>query len=191
MSMKLNNLYYPPGGMLIWIIITIELLTFIPGLFVFLYERSQNPTEFAKAAQGLNSLVGTLNTAILLTSGWFMANTITSIRSRNEKAAFRWLSLTIFGGFIFLLIKGIEYYGKSGAETSIQAGGFYTMYWLITGFHYIHVLTGVGILLAMLLELKNKFATEEYLQNIESSSVFWHMCDLIWIFVFPVFYLLK
>ena len=190
MTHSAKNVLYPPGGILIWMILSIELLTFIPGLLVFLAARQATPDAFQNAAAQLNTLAGVLNTGILITSGWLMAMALTAARKDRLTLARRLLGGAILLGICFLIIKGAEYYTKLDAGYDAAFASFYTYYWLLTGFHYAHVVVGVMILLGMTRVLKRGSLSAEDSANLEAGGVFWHMCDLIWVLIFPVFYLL-
>ena len=93
-------------------------------------------------------------------------------------------------GAIFLLLKGYEYYDKIETGIGLGTNTFFTFYWLITGFHFIHVILAIFILFALYISIKkNKYSMDDYL-DVETGGAFWHLCDLIWILVFPIFYLL-
>jgi nitric oxide reductase NorE protein len=185
-----KNILYPPGGILIWIILSVELLTFIPGLLVFLAARRADLEAFRSSAAELSTLAGVLNTCLLITSGWLMALALTAARAGRGKTARRFLTGTILTGIAFLIVKAAEYYAKLNAGYDLRYDSFFTYYWLLTGFHYAHVFVGVVILLFMLRVLKRDSLPSEDMLNLEAGGVFWHMCDLIWVLVFPVFYLL-
>ncbi len=179
-----KNFYYPPGGILLWIIITIELITFGVALIVLVMSK-EDPELFHKSRLLLNSTYGATNTVFLLVSGFFMATTVHLFKKGNfDKASF-YLNLTMIGGLLFLVLKSIEYYHKVESGLLIDHNTFFTFYWLLTGFHVIHVLVGLVILTYFKFTLK-KLETED----LEAGAAFWHMCDLIWLLLFPVIYLI-
>ena len=93
----------------------------------------------------------------------------------------------MLGGFLFLALKSIEYYFKIEAGITIGYNTFFTYYWLLTLFHLVHVIVGLVILFVVSRSLiKNKTNLEDF----EASAAFWHMCDLIWLLLFPVIYLI-
>ena len=185
-----KNIYYPPGGILIWIIIGLEFLTFSIALLVFLYQRNGDIALFNNSQLLLNKLLGTANTIVLITSGFLMATTINLLRSGDEKQALKYLIFTILFGIAFLVLKGFEYQEKISHGYSFGYNSFFNFYWLLTGFHFIHVLVGVLLLSYMAIKIhQGTYDTNNY-EDVETSAVFWHMCDLIWIFLFPIIYLL-
>lgn len=176
---------------MIWLIVSIELLTFIPALIWFMAARQEQLELFQASADLLSPLSGTINTIALLTSGWLMAGAITALRNKKDSQALKFLGGTIVFGCLFLGIKGLEYWQKLDAGLDLGHNEFFTFYWLLTGFHYIHVVVGVLLLSIMWLGLKKRTYTSADYYDIETSGVFWHMCDLIWVLMFPVFYLMQ
>jgi len=182
-----KNIYYPPGGILMWILIFLELITFGIALIILAINSKENPELFHQSRLTLNTTFGALNTVFLLTSGFFMATTVHQFRKNNfSKAAF-FLKNTMLGGFLFLILKGVEYYLKINTGYTLGYNSFFTFYWLLTGFHVIHVLVGLVILLFMYQGIRKETTV---LEDIEASAAFWHMCDLIWLLLFPVLYLI-
>ncbi len=180
-----KNFYYPPGGILIWILITVELLTFGMALVALVFMSKEDPELFHKSRLMLNSTFGATNTIFLLVSGFFMATTVHLFKKREfDKASF-YLNLTMIGGVLFLILKFFEYYHKIESGLLLDHNTFFTFYWLLTGFHVIHVLVGLVILTYFKFTLK-KLETED----LEAGAAFWHMCDLIWLLLFPVIYLI-
>ena len=99
---------------------------------------------------------------------------------------FRTRSISRFG---FLILKSYEYYEKIEMVLTMGKSSFFTNYWLLTGFHWIHVLVGLIILIFIRRSIQ-KSKTEASLEDIEASATFWHMCDIIWLLLYPVLYLL-
>ena len=182
-----KNIYYPPGGILMWILIFLELITFGAALIVLVINSKDDPEIFHQSILTLNASFGAINTVFLLTSGFFMATTVHQIKINNLQKASFYLNLTMLGGLLFLLLKGLEYYLKIDAGYTIGYNTFYTFYWLLTGFHVIHVIVGLVILLFMQSGINKSKAL---IEDVEASAAFWHMCDLIWLLLFPVIYLI-
>ena len=181
-----KNFFYPPGGILIWILILLELLTFGVALIVLAVSSKENPTAFLASSSHLHATYGAVNTVFLLTSGFFMATTLHQFKQGNIKKASLYLNITMAGGVLFLILKSIEYYEKIDLGFVLGYDTFFNFYWLLTGFHVIHILVGLVLLLFM----KRGFAKQtSQLEDVEASAAFWHMCDLIWLVLFPVLYL--
>jgi len=182
-----KNIYYPPGGILLWIIILLELITFGIALIALVVSSKENLTLFHESRLHLNSTFGAINTIFLLTSGAFMAATVHQFKEENFQKATKYINLTILGGLFFLLLKGFEYYLKIESGHTLGSNTFFTFYWLLTGFHVVHVLIGLIILLFTKRSLHKRKAL---LEDVEATAAFWHMCDLIWLLLFPVLYLI-
>jgi nitric oxide reductase NorE protein len=183
-----KNIMYPPGGILMWIIIYLELFTFGVALLALVITKQSNPTEFSQSANLLNTTFGTINTIFLLTSGYFMARTIDLVKKKNQILAKRFLLFTMIGGLLFLLLKSFEYKLKIDEGLTMGYDSFFSYYWLLTGFHVIHVLVGLVILLLFYFKLnKNKSIA---IDDLEAGGAFWHMCDLVWLLLFPILYLI-
>jgi len=186
-----NHLLYPPGGLLIWSLVVMELLTFGVALIAFLYSRNAEPAVFAASCAKLKPAYGIINTVFLLTSGYFMALSLEKFKTGKEALSRRFLLLAILGGASFLLLKGIEYSEKISQGLVLSYDTFFTYYWLLTTFHVLHVLVGLVILLSFLMSLRKSNPSKPVLlENYEAGATFWHMCDLIWLILFPVIYLL-
>ncbi len=148
-TINYKNVYYPPGGILLWILIFLELITFGIALIVLVINSKEAPELFHQSRLALNTTFGAINTVFLLTSGFFMATTVHQFKENNTQKASLYLKLTMLGGFLFLALKGIEYYFKIESGHTLGSNSFFTFYWLLTGFHVIHVLVGLVILLFM------------------------------------------
>lgn len=184
-----KNVFYPPGGILLWIIIYLELVTFgIALVFMALNARAE-PEVFHESRLLLNSAYGAVNTVFLLSSGWCMAQSVHFLKARNFSKSKLFLKLTMLGGLFFLVLKSVEYYDKVEAGLTVGYNAFFGYYWMLTLFHVIHVIVGIVILLVLgrtLSKTPETFKIEDY----ESGAAFWHMCDLIWLLLFPIIYLL-
>jgi nitric oxide reductase NorE protein len=188
---KINykNIYYPPGGILMWIIIFLELITFGMAIVSFVYFGKQNSELYHQSRLQLNSTFGVLNTVFLLTSGYFMANAVHQFKENNIQKSSFYFKLTMLGGFLFIILKSVEYYHKIEAGISLDTNIFFSFYWMLTGFHVIHVIIGL-VILGWTNYGMNKKNSETTIEDIEACGAFWHLCDLIWLLLFPVLYLI-
>lgn len=185
-----NRPLEPPGGVLVWLIAALELVTFAAGIGVFLFQKGLHVEEFAAGGEALNQHIAFVNTLLLLTGGWTMAQAIASIRSGETKKGARWMGATIATGLGFLVLKGIQYSEKIQHGATFGDDFFHTIYFALTGFHFLHVLTAVVILIYLQFALRRGRYTVDDHFDIESGGMFWHMCDLIWLLLYPVIYLL-
>ena len=184
-----KSIWYPPGGILIWIIILLELLTFGAALIAMAHYSNQEIELFHNSSLKLNTTFGMLNTLFLLTSGFFMAISVSALKKGNKSGFKKLLLLTMFFGCLFLGLKSFEYAEKLNEGISIGYNTFFTFYWMLTLFHVIHVIVGLVILTSVYFGIiKDKPSAS--IEDVEASAAFWHMCDLIWMMLFPVIYLL-
>lgn len=182
-------MYYPPGGILIWILVFLELITFGAALIVMVFQGKSEPDLFASMAGKMDVMAGTFNTVVLLTSGYFMASGLKLFKKRAYRKAKYHLLITILLGLVFVGIKVMEYSAKLDIGLALGTNTFMNYYWLLTGFHLIHVITGLIILLVILWPIQKNPASID-VPDLEAGGAFWHMCDLIWLFLFPVIYLI-
>lgn len=183
-----KDIYYPPGGILIWIVVFLELITFGAALIVMVYQGRTEARLFAEMGSKMNVLAGSFNTLVLLTSGYFMASGLHLFKKRAYRKAKYHLLITILLGFVFVGIKVMEYLAKLDQGLSLGSNTFMNYYWLLTGFHLIHVITGM-VILAIIIRPIHKDPAAIDIIDLEAGGAFWHMCDLIWLFLFPVIYL--
>lgn len=175
-----------PGNPMIWILILGELAVF-GALFVgFAVARALDPMAFNASQAHLDGLIGGLNTMVLMTSGWLVAVAVQrrasspGVPSRSHRAAM--LGAMAFGG-VFLAIKIVEYSDKIGQGFTPETDMFFQLYYLMTGFHALHVVMGLIIL--------GIVTWRDSLDNMETGAAFWHMVDLIWVLLYPLVYLLR
>lgn len=184
-----------------WLFLFTEILLF-GGLFL-LYSvyRSEHALNFHSASLELSRFFGTFNTVVLLTSSLTMALSIHFIRYGEQKKSMLFLILTILMGALFLINKYLEWSAKF--EHGIYPGShelvnrsrgevlFYGLYFTMTGLHAFHVFAGILVLLVMLVLIKKQAITGDDYVKLENSGLYWHLVDIIWIFLFPLFYLIS
>lgn len=172
-----------------WIIIFLELFTFGIALIFMTISGRQKPEVFHASRILLNPTYGAINTIFLLTSGLFMARTVQLLNEKNIHRASFFLKLTMLGGVLFLTLKGLEYWDKIEAGLILSYNTFFTYYWMLTLFHVVHVVVGL-IILWTVQHSMSKNPQKLELEDVEASAAFWHMCDLIWLLLFPIIYLI-
>ena len=182
-----------------WFFLMTELLFFGAMFMLYSVNRYKYPNGFHIAALGENLLIGSVNTIILITSSFTMALSITAIRKGN-KILSSWLQLaTIVMACLFLINKYFEWsakirlgiYPNSPALLQKEKGEalFYSLYYVMTGIHGFHVLVGIGVISTMLFfTLKGKINSESFVK-LENTGLYWHFVDIVWIYLFPLFYL--
>lgn len=178
----------PPGGVLVWIVIVVEMLTFGAALVAFVVSRHGEAAVFAAGRASLNQPLSLANTLVLLTGGFLMANAVTSL-ARGARAD-RWILAAAASGVLFMALKAIEWAQKLGHGLGMHHDTFFTYYWLLTGFHFLHVAVAVAILLALYRGVRKGRWTRADHFDVESGAAFWHMCDLVWLMLYPTIYLL-
>jgi cytochrome c oxidase subunit 3 len=185
-----------------WVFLVTEVL-FFGGLFAtYMIYRNWYPDAFAAASHELDVTLGTVNTIVLITSSLTMALAVHAAQLGQRKLLMMFLILTMILGAVFLGIKSVEYYHKfaehhvPGADFRFekeyvrQAQLFFSLYFVMTGLHALHMIIGIGIMLVMLWWSWNGTITAEYSSPIEISGLYWHFVDIVWIFLFPLLYLI-
>ena len=183
-----------------WLFLFTEMLLF-GGLFVvYSVYRYRNSQAFHLAAEELSVFIGTINTIILLVSSTTIAMSITAIQKKNKKFALLLIAITILLGLAFLANKYFEW--GSHIREHIYPGSpvlalrgqgdvlFYGLYFFMTGLHALHIIIGlvfIGVIASKI--VRNKIDSGNYVL-LENSGLYWHLVDLIWIFLFPLFYLI-
>ncbi len=171
----------------VWVFILGDMTVFALLFFVFLYYRRLDLVEFQSSQQSLNVLLGQINTLILITSSWFVARFMGAYKTGDYLKAKNFLAAGIVAGGAFVAIKVFEYTEKITAGDTILSGDFFMYYYMMTGIHLMHVLVGIAGLLYVYSALSKQRGS---LLVVECAAVYWHMVDLLWIFLFPLFYLL-
>ena len=134
--------------------------------------------------------LGATNTIVLLASSYFVARAVDSSQHGDNKAVVRWLDLTLICAFLFLVIKGIEYSGKIQLGIGFSTNIYFGLYFCMTGLHAIHVIAGIGLLSWVRMHAKRNLFSTTYYTPVEVSGLYWHLVDLIWIYLFPLLYLI-
>ncbi|MGQ4274094.1 cytochrome c oxidase subunit 3 [Terrihabitans sp. B22-R8] len=166
---------------MIWILILGEFGVFAILLVGFSVARFLDPAGFADGHTHLHPVLAGSNTFVLLTSGFLVA--LATARKRAGRAAAWPLVLAMALGVLFLAIKATEYAAMFGAGIGIETSTFFQLYFLITGFHALHIVFGI-ILLGIV-----GFGDDA--ENLETGAAFWHLLDVLWVLIFPVVYLLE
>jgi cytochrome c oxidase subunit 3 len=210
-----------------WVFLVTEVL-FFGGLFLtYLVYRQMYPAAFVSASHELDITLGTINTAVLITSSLTMALAVHAAQLGQQRLLTMFLLATMALGATFLVIKGVEYYhkfeecptlvaelhlpgGHEGGGEAAAAGChvpgpefsfvpaaqakhaqiFFSLYFIMTGLHAIHMIIGLGIMTWMLWWSSRGMITADYYSPIEVSGLYWHFVDIVWIFLFPLLYLI-
>jgi cytochrome c oxidase subunit 3 len=183
-----------------WLFIFTELLLF-GGLFiVYAVYRYRNPVAFQLAGEELDFVIGTVNTVILLISSMTMAMSITAIQKNNRRTAIILLGITIFLAVLFMVNKYFEWgdkisYGFFPDTATLHELGqgtilFFGLYFVMTGLHALHIIIGLVLLTYILFKIQKNDINSNNYYLLENGGLYWHLVDLVWIFLFPLFYLI-
>lgn len=152
--------------------------------------RAKNLTAFESSQAELNQGLALLHTLVLATSGYLVVLARGNYDVGNDRRAARWLGGAMALGGVFVIVKAVEYRDQIAHGLTTGVNQFFDFYWLLTAFHLFHVLLGILVLAYMARKVQKgeAFAAEDF--NLKTGSAFWHMCDLIWVLLFPILYLI-
>jgi cytochrome c oxidase subunit III len=185
-----------------WVFLVTEVLFFGGALMAYAIYRSWYPEAFAVASHELDVVLGTINTAVLIASSLTMALAVHAAQTDDRQQLTIFLVLTMLLGAAFLGIKSVEYYTKfvehhvPGPAFQFEplyfhhAQIFFSIYFVLTGLHALHMIIGLGIMTWMLVWVRNGTISGQYSSPIEISGLYWHFVDIVWIFLFPLLYLI-
>jgi cytochrome c oxidase subunit III len=202
-----------------WLFLLTEIM-FFGGLFTaYLIYRNWYYPAFVAGSHQLSIVLGATNTAVLICSSFTMAMGVYSAEMRNRKALITYLLLTIALGLAFLGIKAVEYHEKwekhhvPGLNFSVndfthvnpaypedpalpldmaeKTQVYFSLYFAMTGMHALHMIVGVSILLILLVQAWGGAYTDGHMTTIENFGLYWHFVDIVWIFLFPLLYLIS
>ena len=168
---------------------------------VYAVMRSQYPKEFHEGSLELNVFIGTLNSVILLISSATMAASLTAIQKNDKKMALRLVLTTLILAITFMVFKGYEWnhklelhlYPGSEVMRNLAKGEimFFGLYFMMTGLHALHIIIGCTLLTIVATKIKKESINSQNFLLLENSSLYWHLVDLVWIFLFPLLYLIS
>lgn len=186
----------------IWLFMVTEILMFGAIFVAYAIFHALYPSMFSEGASHLNWKMGFTNTCVLLLSSYTMAMAIQSLQSGKGKNAVPYLAVTLVCGAIFMVIKYFEYTHKfhmgifpgkffafEGAQHKNLAL-YFSFYFVMSGLHGIHVLIGMGLITWVMIRAMRGEFDEHYYTPVEGVGLFWHIVDLIWIYLFPILYLI-
>lgn len=185
-----------------WVFLVTEIM-FFGGLFTaYVAYRSLYPDAFGHASNHLDLVLGTINTAVLITSSLTMVLAVHAAQVGTRARLIRFLVLTVLLGATFLGIKAIEYAHKfedglvpgkafmyAGPDAP-QAQLFFSLYFAMTGVHALHMVIGIGVLAVLIAQARHGRFGPAYFTPVDLSGLYWHFVDIIWIFLFPLLYLI-
>jgi cytochrome c oxidase subunit 3 len=185
-----------------WVFLATEVLFFGVLFATYAIYRAWYAEAFAAASHELLILAGTTNTAVLITSSLTMALAVHAAETGDRRRLMAFLVVTMALGITFLGIKAFEYY-TGFVEGHLPGAGFrfepryfqhaqifFSLYYVMTGLHALHMIIGLGVMAVMLWLSWRGTITDEYYAPIEISGLYWHFVDIVWIFLFPLLYLI-
>lgn len=186
-----------------WIFLITEVL-FFGGLFTaYMVYRSYYPGPFARASATLSTPIGALNTAVLLCSSFTMALAVRSAQLGRRRLIVLFLIVTMIFGGVFLGVKAYEWHEKAverhvpgpdfhleGETMQGQAQLFFSLYFAMTGLHALHMVIGIGILTTIAIRAHRGRYSPSYYSPVDVAGLYWHFVDIVWIFLFPLLYLI-
>ncbi|UCH81492.1 MAG: cytochrome c oxidase subunit 3 family protein [Nitrospiraceae bacterium] len=191
---------YTGAKMGMWLFLFTEMLLFGGMFILYAVYRFEYPADFHTAAKELDTTLGAVNTLILLTSSLTMALSIAALQKNRKRLSLVFQVVTMLLGAAFLGNKYVEWgakihhgiYPNSGHLLSLGKGQilFYGLYFIMTGLHGLHVLIGIGVFLFMFYFTKSGTVAEDNSVKLENAGLYWHLVDIIWVFLFPLFYLI-
>ena len=185
-----------------WVFLSTEVLFFGAIFLGYAVYRSLYGMSFAQGSHHLDLTLGTANTAVLLCSSLTMAIAVHSAQTNNPRRSVWFLIATAVLGSVFLGVKFLEYYhkyeenlvpGASFQWTGADPGGadiFFLFYFIMTGMHALHMVIGLGLLCALIWMTYRKRFSAAYFSPVELGGLYWHFVDIVWVFLFPLLYLI-
>jgi len=186
-----------------WVFLVTEVM-FFGGMFgAYTVYRNMYPDAFASTSHFMNVTIGAINTGVLICSSFTMVLAVRSAQLGQKKAIIAFLVLTLILGCVFLSLKYVEYHEK-WVDHHIPGPGFqyqdpryvhqaqilFFLYFAMTGMHAIHMIVGVGLLTTLIvMAARNRFSAAWY-TPVEMIGLYWHFVDIVWIFLFPLLYLI-
>jgi cytochrome c oxidase subunit 3 len=179
-----------PGNKGIWVGITCEFVEFLVLFIVYFVARAHFPEAFAQGADRLSRVAGTAITLLMVTSSFFIACSVATIRAGRRRQSIAWLVAGLLVALGYPLAKYLEIQWNLAHGINGQAGIFFTVYYYLTFNHLVHASWGIiGILWVLARHLVGAYSSEDY-GGLEALASYWHATDIIWLVIFPFFYVL-
>jgi nitric oxide reductase NorE protein len=179
----------PPGTDGVWTFVFMDMIIFLMMFLSFMTERLRHGALYAASQLRLNEFFGLANTLILLTSSWMVVEAVQAARRNEVRRVRRFLGLAWMLGLAFAVDKFVEYYLKIRAGVTPATNSFYSFYFFITIVHFFHVIAGMFFIAYCRGNARLRIGSERYVTGLENVGLFWHFVDVLWIFIFPLLYL--
>lgn len=179
-----------PGDIAMWVFIVMELSVFAVFFFAFAVTQRLNSEMFSDGRATLTMSVGLFCTLSLIVSSYLVALSVDAVKKGKNLVASRWLILSMVFAAVYIVLKLHEYDVLLAQGYDLSTNSFYTLYFFITGFHFMHVLLGLVILAYMMTKAKKDNYKPESCSGYEAGASYWHMVDLVWVIVFFLIYII-
>jgi heme/copper-type cytochrome/quinol oxidase subunit 3 len=189
-SLPDTNTGIPNGKLGMWIFLASEVMLFGSFLSAYVILRSGSDAFSVPPAEMMGIPLATLNTFILICSSVAMVLALDAVQKNDQKGLVRNLMITIALACCFLGIKAYEYHHKWSEGITLTYNLFGSFYYTLTGLHGLHVVAGIVFLLYILINAKRGRYDAQNHARVEYAGLYWHFVDLVWVLVFPIFYLL-
>lgn len=179
------------GDLAVWLVICAEMLAFAILFVSYAVARALDVDTFNASQATLELTTGAINTALLLSGSWCVARGVHAARAGEHSASLRWLVGTLACGGGFVALKCLEFSAKFAQGLDLSTNTFYMFYFLLTGFHFLHVVVAMVFLGFVGVVMARERGPSTHLGTLESAAAFWHMVDLLWIVLFPLVYVMR
>ena len=180
-----------PGSMAIWAAILAEMSEFAIMFIVYFLGKVHNPELFYEGPTRLNTLAGTSNTLIMLTSSFFVVRAVMAMRNNKPITSARWLWGAVICGVLYLIIKYFEYQWNAAQGLETETNIFYGVYYYVTFNHFLHVGWGSAAIVWVIFRINTGIYTKDEHEGLINMALYWHMIDLAWITIFPLMYVIR
>lgn len=177
------------GDLAIWFFILAELLAFGVFFAAYAFARANNIELFAAEQAALNRNAGAINTVLLLTASYFVVRAVQAAEAEASRQCANWLGGAILTGFGFIVVKLTEYAAAFEHNISLSSSTFHMFYLSLTFFHFMHVILGLVILIAMWNGARQGRYRPGDMNGLETGAAYWHMVDLVWLVLFALVYI--
>lgn len=179
-----------PGEPGVWVFLLVDMTIFALLFAVFVVYRAGDVETYRRSRAELDPGVGTLNTLLLLTSSWLVVRGVGAAKAERARRAAISFAAAWACGAGFLVVKFLEYREKVAHGLTPLTNDFFMFYFIFTGIHFLHLVVALGVLAYLISLVRRPTPGANDLVWIESGAGYWHMVDLLWIVLFPLFYLL-
>lgn len=189
-----------------WAFLITEVMFFGGLILAYVIYRNAYPESFHAASRVLNEVLGGVNTCVLLVSSFTMALGVRAAQLGDRKKLMMYIILTMIFGAAFLGVKVVEYaekfehhlvpgatfhfHGVPGHEHAPNAEIFFSLYFAMTGVHALHMIVGLGLMFWLLNKARKGAYSKDYYNPVEICGLYWHFVDIVWIFLYPLLYLI-